>query len=310
MTTLDLDRMLDRIKDRQWALADFDWDSPGAERISDEQRPSLGAFMADLVWIEQVGARGFAALSRQTDDPTLAEIYRWFHAEEQRHANAELALMRRWDMVEPGEVPRPNNNIRLVFNWLDRFGDELPIGVLGSVIPLLEVALDGALLKFLLDEVHDPLCHAVFERINNDESRHLAVDFHVLGLLGEQAAAHETSTTTVLWRTLTNPGVVTSLPIAIPLFTKMRNNLVAMGLDEQRLYDAVARYGQLAARDGDATRNPSFRVLSQYGDLVVDEDGWFQQLAEVLVAITDGIPKPLLGRPPSWTRALTYEPVA
>lgn len=37
---------------------------------------------------------------------------------------------------------------------------------------------------FLLDEVHDPLCHEVFERINNDDSRHLAVDFHVMGQLG------------------------------------------------------------------------------------------------------------------------------
>jgi hypothetical protein len=34
---------------------------------------------------------------------------------------------------------------------------------------MLEVALDGALLKFLLDEVDDPVCHQVFEKINNDE---------------------------------------------------------------------------------------------------------------------------------------------
>jgi hypothetical protein len=191
--SLDLDKMLTRIKDRQWALADFEWDAPGANRVSLEQRPSLAAFMADLVWIEQVGARGFAALSRQAPDPVLAEIYRWFHAEEQRHANAELALMRRWGMLDDG-VPEPNNNIRLVIRWLDRFGDDLPMGVLGSVIPLLEVALDGALVKFLLDEVHDPLCHDVFERINSDESRHLAVDFHVLAPgLETNVGTHEAS---------------------------------------------------------------------------------------------------------------------
>ncbi|MGI8792109.1 MAG: ferritin-like domain-containing protein, partial [Acidimicrobiales bacterium] len=267
----------------------------------------LAAFMADLVWIEQVGARGFSALSRQAEDPTLAEIYRWFHAEEQRHANAELALMRRWGMVDEGEIPEPNNNIRLVFAWLDRFGDDLPSGVLGSVIPLLEVALDGALLKFLLEQVHDPLCHEVFERINNDESRHLAVDFHVLGLLGEQSSEH---TLTSIAKGLTNPGVLTALPIAIPLFTKIRNSLVEMGLDESRLYESIERYGQLAARNGDATRNPSFRVLRRYGDLVVDEDSWLQPLSAVLVAISDSLPKRALGRPPSWTKELTYEPVA
>src|SRR5882757_4757517 len=41
-----MDAMLEKIKDRQWALADIDWDAPGAETISDEFRPKLKAFMA------------------------------------------------------------------------------------------------------------------------------------------------------------------------------------------------------------------------------------------------------------------------
>ena len=45
---IDMDAMLDKIKDRQWALADIDWDARGAETISDEFRPKLKAFMADL----------------------------------------------------------------------------------------------------------------------------------------------------------------------------------------------------------------------------------------------------------------------
>jgi hypothetical protein len=305
--TLDLDKMLERIQSRQWALADFDWEAPGAEAITDEQRPSLAAFMADLVWIEQVGARGFAALSRQTDDPTLAEIYRWFHAEEQRHANAELALMKRWGMLDGDEVPRPNNNIRLVITWLDRFADGLPLGVLGSVIPLLEVALDGALLKFLLDEVHDPLCHAVFERINNDESRHLAVDFHVLAMLGERAGD---ASALRLLRSLANPGVLTGVPIALPLLTKMRNNLVEVGLGEERLHAAVERFGQLAGRDGRANQNRSYGVLHHYSDAIVDDTSWIHALSEVLVTLTDSIPSRALGRPPSWVSELTHEPVA
>src|SRR5437868_3044973 len=102
---LDLDDTLARIKDRQWALADIDWDAPGADTIDAEFTPRLKAFMADLVWIEHVGARGFAALVNKAPNQTLAEIYRYFHAEEQRHANAELALMKRWGMLEEGEIP-------------------------------------------------------------------------------------------------------------------------------------------------------------------------------------------------------------
>ena len=96
---LDMDAMLAKIKDRQWALADIDWTAPGADTITDEMRPKLKAFMADLCWIENIGARGFAALAKKAPTPTIAEIYRYFHAEEQRHANAELALMKRWGML-------------------------------------------------------------------------------------------------------------------------------------------------------------------------------------------------------------------
>ena len=185
---IEMEAMLAKIKDRQWALADIDWDAAGADTIRPEFRPKLKAFMADLCWIENVGARGFAALAKKAPDPTLAEIYRYFHAEEQRHANAEMALMKRWGMLDDGEFPEPNINIRLAIEWLDAFADDMPLSVLGTVIPMLEVALDGALLKFLLDTVDDPVCHQVFEKINNDESRHIAVDFEVLNMIGHAKA--------------------------------------------------------------------------------------------------------------------------
>ena len=170
---IDLEKMLAKVKASQWALADIDWDAPGAELITDEQWPKLKAFMSDLMWIEHVGARGFAAMARKAEDPVLKEMYTYFHAEEQRHANAEMALMRRWGMLEEDEIPLPNINLRLVIDWLDTQSDKMPLEVLGSVIPMLEVALDGALCTFLLEQVADPVCHDAFKRINDDESRHL-----------------------------------------------------------------------------------------------------------------------------------------
>src|ERR1700735_1506176 len=134
----DMEAMLAKIKDRQWALADIDWDAPGAEMISDEQRAQLKAVMADLCWIENIAARGFAALAKKAPTPTIGEIYRYFHAEEQRHANAELALMKRWGMLEGGEVPEPNVNIRLAIDWLDRRGGDMPLSLLCNVMPILE----------------------------------------------------------------------------------------------------------------------------------------------------------------------------
>ena len=77
--------------------------------------------------------------------------------------------MKRWGMLDDSEdleMPEPNVNIRLAMDWLDRYADDMSLSVLGTVIPMLEVALDGALLKFLLEEVDDPVCHQVFEKID------------------------------------------------------------------------------------------------------------------------------------------------
>ena len=96
--------MLETIKNRQWALADIDWDAPGAYAITDKQRPTVKQFMSDVLWIEHVRARAFAGMPPKAPFDALGDIYKYFHAEEQRHANAELALMKRWGMLDHGET--------------------------------------------------------------------------------------------------------------------------------------------------------------------------------------------------------------
>ena len=305
--TIDMDAMLAKIKDRQWALADIDWDAPGAETIDDEFRPKLKAFMADLCWIENVGARGFAALATKAPTPTIAEIYRYFHAEEQRHANAELALMRRWGMLEADEMPEPNVNIRFAIEWLDRWADDSPLSLLGTVIPMLEVALDGALLKFLLEEVHDPVCHQVFEKINNDESRHHAVDFEVLNLLGHGTARR---LAIEFVGNVASPPVILGAAMYIPLMNRMRNTLMAMGLQPERLYQAMGRFQKLGAR-GDATpRVPLYHVIKWHAGMVINPKHPYHALANGMVWASERIPSRLLPGIPTWFREITYEPVS
>jgi rubrerythrin len=304
---IDMDAMLAKIKDRQWALADIDWDAPGAEMITDEQRPQLKAFMADLCWIENIGARGFAALAKKAPTPTIAEIYRYFHAEEQRHANAELALMKRWGMLDDGEMPEPNVNIRLAMDWLDRFADGMSLAVLGTVIPMLEVALDGALLKFLLEEVHDPVCHQVFERINNDESRHLAVDFEVLDMIGN-AKARKLAVDFI--GSVASPGLILGTIMYVPLLNRVRNEIVAMGLQPERLYKAVQRFATLGERGQHTRRVPTYRVLKRHAGWVTNPHHPYHLLANSMVWLSDRYPKPLLSPIPSWFQELTHEPAA
>ena len=305
--SIDLDAMLVKISERQWALADIDWDAPGAEQITAEQWPKLKAFMADLVWIENVGARGFAAMATMAPTPTLASIYRYFHAEEQRHANAELALMRRWDMLDGDDLPEPNVNIRMAIEWLDRYADDMPLSVLGTVIPMLEVALDGALLKFLLDEVHDPVCHQVFEKINADESRHLAVDFQVLDMLGN--ARLRRLLIESVGKTLT-PGLIIGALMYIPLLNRMRNNIVGMGLNEQRLYSAMNRFKGVGERSTGTRRLPTYQVLKWHSNMVVNRKHPYHLLANSMVWVSDRVPAKVFGPVPTWFKEVTYEPVA
>jgi hypothetical protein len=304
---LDLERTLQKIKDKQWALADIDWDAPGADTIRADQRDDLKAFLADLVWIEHVGARGFAALATKAKDPVLAEIYRWFHAEEQRHANAELALMRRWGMIEQGETPPVNKNIRLVIDYLDKHAGAVQLGTLTTVIAMLETALDGALIKFLLDEVSDPVCHEVFKHINSDESRHLAVDFHVMEQMGMRPQVRETLS--VIAGAL-RPQAVLGVLVYLPLLNRMRDNIVGLGLEERKLYAAIERFDEVGSRSEHTKKYAPFRVLRWHGRMVTNRKHPYHLLADGLVKATNLIPSRVLGPLPSWVDELTAEPVA
>src|SRR2546423_5059121 len=95
--------------------------------------------------------------------------------------------MVRWGMLGPGQRPEPNPNARVAIEFLQQHGRDIPFSVYAAVLPMFEIALDGALLQFLTASVEDPVCHRVFEKVNRDEARHLAVDFHTLEVLGQES---------------------------------------------------------------------------------------------------------------------------
>lgn len=308
MASIDLDKMLLKIKSTQWSLADIDWDAPGAELITEEQWPKLKEFMADLMWIEHVGARAFAAMSKKAPNDTLKEIYSYFHAEEQRHANAEMALMKRWGMLDGDEIPEPNINLRLVIEWLDRYADEMPVYVLGTVVPMLEIALDGALCKFLLDTVDDPVCHQAFEKINDDESRHLGVGFSVMEMQGHGATYIKT---VKMLAPLFDPRLLLGIASYVPLLNKMRDNIVALGLPEEKLYAAMEKFEKIGGRTADGRANPWFQIIRQHAKFVVNRSNrLYHTPVDALVRLTGRIPKRALPAVPSWVKELTYRPAA
>jgi hypothetical protein len=304
---INIEKMLTKIKSSQWGLADIDWDAPGSELVTEnpELFAKLKPFMADLMWIEHVGARGFAAMAKKAPNETLAEIYRYFHAEEQRHANAELALMQRWGMLDGDELPEPNINIRLLVEWLDTYADDQPLVVLGSVIPMLEIALDGALCKFLLETVDDPVCHEVFGLINSDESRHLTVDFHVLEMLGKGSIYLNS---VKMLGNLANPKLMLGILAYVPLLSRMRDNVVGMGLKEEDLNSAMRKYRKIG-NDRDCSSNAWFKLISQHSAVMVDRDRkLYHKPVDGLVKLSDYYPKWALKPLPTWFKQLSWRP--
>jgi len=309
MASIDLDKMLAKIKASQWALADIDWDAPGADKITAEQWPKLKAFMADLMWIEHVGARGFAAMAKKAPNDTLKEIYTYFHAEEQRHANAEMALMKRWGMLDGENIPEPNKNLKLVIQWLDRYSDDMPLEVLGSVIPMLEIALDGALCTFLLETVDDPVCHQAFAKINDDESRHLGVGFHVLEMQGHGPVYLKTLKAL---GTIADPRLILGVASYVPLLNRMRDNIIEMGLGEERLYAAMRKFERIGGRTQEGRNNPWYQIISRHGRMVVNRrNRMYHAPVDAMVKLTDRVPEWVMpSRMPTWVKGITYKPTA
>ncbi|HEX2213064.1 MAG TPA: ferritin-like domain-containing protein [Mycobacterium sp.] len=305
MTKLNLTDTLATIKARQWMLSDIDWDAPGAELIRDDQRENLKSFMADLMWIEHVGARAFAGLALHAPTEELKEIYRYFHAEEQKHANAELALMRRWGLLEDGEVPLPGVLICHSLDTMDKMADTAPFEYQATIIPMLEVALDGALLKFLTDEVKDPLLKVVLNKINADESRHLAVGFHVMGML---SGARARRTALVLFKIAYSMRAVSLRHViaALPIIGSMREELYAMGLDGSRLSVAMDRYRRAGERDPRLETNTYYKITRAFSKLVMERHPVWSKVEAAMIAYARRIPQEKWPERPSWSDELTY----
>ncbi|BBY33631.1 hypothetical protein BST33_12710 [Mycolicibacter minnesotensis] len=305
MTTLDLEQTLAKIKSRQWVLADIDWDAPGAELVTEEQKPKLKVFMADLMWIEHLGARAFASMAQKAPNDTLREIYRYFHAEEQKHANAELALMRRWGLLDGDEVPLPKAQIAYTLDMVDKVSDRIPFEYHATSIPMLEVALDGALLKFLTDEIKDPLLNVVLNKVNADESRHLAVGFHVMGML---SGAPFRRMIYVAFKALSMAGVVRLQHLlgVLPLLASMREELFDLGMDGSRLSVSLERFRKASVRDPRLNNNPMYKMVRSMSFLTMERNPVLYRIERTMIRMGDRIPPERRPKPPVWSEELTW----
>jgi hypothetical protein len=110
-------------------------------------------------------------------------------------------------------------------------------------------------------------------------------------------------------KTLT-PGLLIGTLMYIPLLNKMRDNIVGMGLSEERLYAAMNRFRNVGERSAGTRRLPTYQVLKWHSSMVVNRAHPYHLLADRMVWLSARFPQRLLGPIPTWFNELTYEPVA
>lgn len=175
---MDLGRMLERCRRDQWSPEDIDW-TPPPRALSAIEEAAFVQHFTDMAGIERLAAALFEEQRARATDPVLREIFASFVEDELRHSEVAARLARRFDVHGYREY-RPNAALlRFTPNFVDTVR-HLSAEVANVYITTGELILDVALLRSLNDAVADPVCAEVMERINRDESRHIAVDFHMI----------------------------------------------------------------------------------------------------------------------------------
>lgn len=132
----------------------------------------------DMAGIERLAAALFAEQARRAEEPALRAIFETFVADELRHAEVAERLAARFDVHRHRRYEENPALARFAASFVDAVR-HLPPDIGNAYITVGEMILDIALLRSLDDAADDPVCRAAMKLVNRDESRHIAVDFHM-----------------------------------------------------------------------------------------------------------------------------------
>lgn len=182
---MDLDRMLERCRRDQWSVDDLDWSlTPRPMSRADEE--AIVQLFTDMAGIELLAAELFAEQERRATDPVLREIFASFVIDERRHAEVAGRLARFYD-VHRYRAYRRNESLEQFFGPFMQAVRLLSDEIANGYITGGELILDIALLRSIDDHVADEMSARAMKLINRDESRHIAIDYHMVAFYASEA---------------------------------------------------------------------------------------------------------------------------
>ncbi len=169
--------MLDKCIRDQWSIDDLDWSLPPPVMTRDKEEAIVQAF-TDMAGIELLAGALFDVQRRKTKDSTLGKIFSTFVADEKRHSAAATRLAKHYDVHHYRDYKESPSLAAFRPHFL-RLVENASPEIANAYITSGELILDVALLRSLDDYVADETSHAAMHLINRDESRHIAIDFHM-----------------------------------------------------------------------------------------------------------------------------------
>jgi len=132
----------------------------------------------DMAGIERLAGALFEVQREKTVDPTLRKIFSTFVADEKRHAAVAQRLSEHYDVHKYRAYTESEALEKFRPHFLALVRETSP-EIANAYITSGELILDVALLRSLDDYVADDMSHQAMHLINRDESRHIAIDFHM-----------------------------------------------------------------------------------------------------------------------------------
>ena len=169
--------MLDKCIRDQWAIDDLDWSIPPPRMTRAKEEAICQAF-TDMAGIELLAGALFEVHRAKTSDPMLAKIFATFVADERRHSAVASRLARHYDVHRYRAYPESPALTAFRPHFLAVVRQASP-EIANAYITSGELILDVALLRSLDDYVADEMSHRAMHLVNRDESRHIAIDFHM-----------------------------------------------------------------------------------------------------------------------------------
>jgi hypothetical protein len=170
--------MLELCTRDQWSARDLDWSGSPRSMPKDDEI-AIVQYFTDMAVIERLAGALFREQERRVSDPTLQAIFRSFVKDEMRHSHVAQMLADYYD-VHGYRHYRPNRSLERFFPpFLDAIVLLSP-DVANLYITVGELVLDVALLRSINDFVADSMSARAMELINRDESRHIAIDYHMV----------------------------------------------------------------------------------------------------------------------------------